>query len=99
MTTHELAPPLLNTAPHQRENIGALDRFNVHRSPIRGQPHPGDDYRKINELRLGYLQDGVATPEIDLLQNHRLEIRTCSVLQPFAGEKFFSSERLQNSQQ
>ncbi|GFV26056.1 hypothetical protein TNCV_4398681 [Trichonephila clavipes] len=30
-TTPELAPPLLTTTPHQREDVSALDRFNVHR--------------------------------------------------------------------
>ncbi|GFU50816.1 uncharacterized protein TNCV_2495201 [Trichonephila clavipes] len=34
-TTLELAPPLLTTKPHQREDISALDRFNVHRCPTR----------------------------------------------------------------
>ncbi|GFV77568.1 uncharacterized protein TNCV_1070971 [Trichonephila clavipes] len=33
--TPELAPPLLTTTPHQREDVSALDRFNVHRCPIR----------------------------------------------------------------
>ncbi|GFT31720.1 uncharacterized protein TNCV_231281 [Trichonephila clavipes] len=28
-TTPELAPPLLTTTPHQREDVSALDRFNV----------------------------------------------------------------------
>ncbi|GFX13750.1 uncharacterized protein TNCV_599591 [Trichonephila clavipes] len=32
-TTPELAPPLLTTTPHQREDVSALDRFNVHRCP------------------------------------------------------------------
>ncbi|GFU87696.1 hypothetical protein TNCV_2042801 [Trichonephila clavipes] len=27
--------PLLTTTPHQREDVSALDRFNVHRFPIR----------------------------------------------------------------
>ncbi|GFT54741.1 uncharacterized protein TNCV_5001161 [Trichonephila clavipes] len=31
----ELAPPLLTTTPHHREDVSALDRFNVHRCPIR----------------------------------------------------------------
>ncbi|GFX80350.1 uncharacterized protein TNCV_3931031 [Trichonephila clavipes] len=30
-TTPELAPPLLTTTSHQRENVSAPDRFNVHR--------------------------------------------------------------------
>ncbi|GFT13730.1 uncharacterized protein TNCV_3831861 [Trichonephila clavipes] len=34
-TTPELAPPLLTTIPHQREDVSALDRFNVHRRPTR----------------------------------------------------------------
>ncbi|GFY06978.1 synaptic vesicle 2-related protein [Trichonephila clavipes] len=34
-TTPELAPPLLITTPHQREDVSALDRFNVHRCPTR----------------------------------------------------------------
>ncbi|GFV06391.1 uncharacterized protein TNCV_2947141 [Trichonephila clavipes] len=33
--TPELAPPLLTTTPHQREDVSALDRFNVHRYPTR----------------------------------------------------------------
>ncbi|GFS64683.1 uncharacterized protein TNCV_4684801 [Trichonephila clavipes] len=34
-TTPELAPPLLTTTPPQREDVSALDRFNVHRCPTR----------------------------------------------------------------
>ncbi|GFV69205.1 uncharacterized protein TNCV_3861291 [Trichonephila clavipes] len=34
-TTPELAPPLLTTTPHQREDVSALDRFNVPRCPTR----------------------------------------------------------------
>ncbi|GFU07132.1 uncharacterized protein TNCV_3969951 [Trichonephila clavipes] len=30
-TTSELAPPLLTTTPHQRQDVSALGRFNVHR--------------------------------------------------------------------
>ncbi|GFU35453.1 hypothetical protein TNCV_3641381 [Trichonephila clavipes] len=33
--TPELAPPLLTTTPHQREDVSALDRFNVHHCPTR----------------------------------------------------------------
>ncbi|GFT64172.1 hypothetical protein TNCV_3784611 [Trichonephila clavipes] len=42
MTTPELAPPLLTTTPHQREDISALDRFSVHRCPTR----PNDTTRQ-----------------------------------------------------
>ncbi|GFT89318.1 uncharacterized protein TNCV_4386141 [Trichonephila clavipes] len=31
--TPELAPPILTSTPHQREDVSALDRFNVHRCP------------------------------------------------------------------
>ncbi|GFV00606.1 uncharacterized protein TNCV_915451 [Trichonephila clavipes] len=34
-TIPELASPLLTTTPHQREEVSALDRFNVHRCPTR----------------------------------------------------------------
>ncbi|GFX68089.1 uncharacterized protein TNCV_921901 [Trichonephila clavipes] len=34
-TTPELAPPLLTATSHQREDVSALDRFNVHRYPTR----------------------------------------------------------------
>ncbi|GFS65267.1 uncharacterized protein TNCV_2451111 [Trichonephila clavipes] len=34
-TTPELEPPLLTTPPHQRKDVSALDRFNVHRCPTR----------------------------------------------------------------
>ncbi|GFU73137.1 uncharacterized protein TNCV_1354281 [Trichonephila clavipes] len=34
-TTPKLAPPLLTTTPHQREDVSALDRFNMHRCPTR----------------------------------------------------------------
>ncbi|GFV53757.1 uncharacterized protein TNCV_4589211 [Trichonephila clavipes] len=34
-TTTELASPLLTTTPHQRKDVSALDRFNVHHCPTR----------------------------------------------------------------
>ncbi|GFW18810.1 putative transposable element [Trichonephila clavipes] len=58
-TTPELAPPLQTTTPHQREEVSALDRFNVHRCPTR------------RELR--FQQDGAtchtARATIDLLKD------------------------------
>ncbi|GFU73108.1 hypothetical protein TNCV_1353991 [Trichonephila clavipes] len=33
--TPELAPTLLTTTPHQREDVSALDRFKLHRCPTR----------------------------------------------------------------
>ncbi|GFV97865.1 uncharacterized protein TNCV_2021801 [Trichonephila clavipes] len=35
LMTPELEPPLLTTTPHQREDVSALDRFNVNRCPTR----------------------------------------------------------------
>ncbi|GFW92297.1 uncharacterized protein TNCV_3541831 [Trichonephila clavipes] len=34
-TIPELSSPLLTTTPHQREDVSALDTFNVHRCPTR----------------------------------------------------------------
>ncbi|GFY19171.1 uncharacterized protein TNCV_4225351 [Trichonephila clavipes] len=34
-TTPELESPLLSTTPHQRDDVSALDRFNVHHCPTR----------------------------------------------------------------
>ncbi|GFW87261.1 uncharacterized protein TNCV_4313841 [Trichonephila clavipes] len=34
-TTSELAPNLLTTTPHQREDVSALDKYSVHRCPTR----------------------------------------------------------------
>ncbi|GFW43901.1 uncharacterized protein TNCV_4786121 [Trichonephila clavipes] len=34
-TTPELAPPLLTTTPHHREDVSAVDRFSVYRCPTR----------------------------------------------------------------
>ncbi|GFU78021.1 putative LOC100569746 [Trichonephila clavipes] len=58
-TTPELAPPLPTTTPHQREDVSALDRFNVHRCPTRRE--------------LWFQQDGAtchtARATIDLLKD------------------------------
>ncbi|GFX94054.1 hypothetical protein TNCV_3414161 [Trichonephila clavipes] len=35
LTAHELASPLLTITPHQREDVSAIDRFNVHSCPTR----------------------------------------------------------------
>ncbi|GFU71743.1 hypothetical protein TNCV_1955041 [Trichonephila clavipes] len=37
-------PPLLTTTPHQREDVSALDRFNVHRCPTRHYALEVDEY-------------------------------------------------------
>ncbi|GFX90252.1 uncharacterized protein TNCV_3848271 [Trichonephila clavipes] len=42
-TTPELAPPLLTTTPHQREDVSALYRFNGHRCPT-GRVFSGTGY-------------------------------------------------------
>ncbi|GFX19870.1 hypothetical protein TNCV_1434311 [Trichonephila clavipes] len=45
--TPELAPPLLTTTPHQREDVSALDRFNVHCCPTRYTRAFGDGPRNF----------------------------------------------------
>ncbi|GFY20722.1 uncharacterized protein TNCV_1119561 [Trichonephila clavipes] len=46
-TTPELAPLLLTTTPHQREDVSALDRFNVHRCPTQRQGKPRSDTTRL----------------------------------------------------
>ncbi|GFW71200.1 hypothetical protein TNCV_536181 [Trichonephila clavipes] len=48
-TTPELAPPLLTTTPHQREDVSALDRFNVHRCPTRRVFSEGYGFQMRND--------------------------------------------------
>ncbi|GFW98712.1 tigger transposable element-derived protein 1 [Trichonephila clavipes] len=47
-TTPEMAPPFLTTTPHQREDVSALDRFNVHPGPHGGicvpEPYKIDNF-------------------------------------------------------
>ncbi|GFV68894.1 hypothetical protein TNCV_1985581 [Trichonephila clavipes] len=45
--TPELAPPLLTTTPHQREDVSALDRFNVHRCPTRRVLAAGEERKGL----------------------------------------------------
>ncbi|GFW99897.1 uncharacterized protein TNCV_2126051 [Trichonephila clavipes] len=46
-TTPELALPLLTTTPHQREDVSALDRFNVHRCPTRRVFSGTEDFTEL----------------------------------------------------
>ncbi|GFX04927.1 uncharacterized protein TNCV_2249101 [Trichonephila clavipes] len=48
-STPELAPPLLTTTPHQRKDVSALDRFNVHRCPTRLPT------KRTKSIRIAYL--------------------------------------------
>ncbi|GFV82498.1 uncharacterized protein TNCV_3982881 [Trichonephila clavipes] len=58
-TTPELAPPLLTTTPHQRKDISALDRFNVHSCPTRWV-FSGTELEHVT--RQGVPQDSVLSP-------------------------------------
>ncbi|GFV97560.1 uncharacterized protein TNCV_2040681 [Trichonephila clavipes] len=50
-TTPELAPPLLTTTPYQREDVSALDRFNVHRCvPFRSRGQLSENESDGGEL-------------------------------------------------
>ncbi|GFU15724.1 uncharacterized protein TNCV_2367031 [Trichonephila clavipes] len=75
-TTPELAPPLLTTTPHQREDVSALDRFNVHRQIIGYEgvedwPEHSPDLTPLDFLLLGYLKQQVYAPPPQLLQHFR----------------------------
>ncbi|GFT05894.1 retrovirus-related Pol polyprotein from transposon 297 [Trichonephila clavipes] len=74
-TTPELAPPLLTTTPHQREDVSALDRFNVHRCPTRRSTSVNVRPVAINNCQLredeGQELLGSLCAELDsLLRNH-----------------------------
>ncbi|GFX60736.1 uncharacterized protein TNCV_4977121 [Trichonephila clavipes] len=54
-TTPELEPPLLTTTPHQREDVSALDQFNVHRCPTR-RVFSGTGIKLVTrQAKIGYL--------------------------------------------
>ncbi|GFT95717.1 uncharacterized protein TNCV_310921 [Trichonephila clavipes] len=79
-TTPELAPPLLTTTPHQREEVSALDRFNEHRCPTR---HFIKEQMVVAQLRLPSFTYRLATPEerecfsLALVCGHFAEIPSC----------------------
>ncbi|GFX14506.1 uncharacterized protein TNCV_1616891 [Trichonephila clavipes] len=69
-TTPELAPPLLTTTPHQREDVSALDRFNVHRCPTR-RVFSGTGIELMTCLPwLDTLTTGLPQPSIDAQSTH-----------------------------
>ncbi|GFV50649.1 uncharacterized protein TNCV_2213121 [Trichonephila clavipes] len=63
-TTPELAPPLLTTTPHQREDVSALDRFNVHRCPT-WQVFSGTGLEPVTkQATVRYLYHSAAAPSV-----------------------------------
>ncbi|GFV81340.1 uncharacterized protein TNCV_4773661 [Trichonephila clavipes] len=72
-TTPELVPPLLTTTPHQREDLSALDRFNVHRCPTRRVfsgtgLEPVTKQATVRPIPLGY-RGHITRPEIGIKSN------------------------------
>ncbi|GFT77823.1 uncharacterized protein TNCV_4388001 [Trichonephila clavipes] len=63
-TTPELAPPLLTTTPHQREDVSALDRFKVHRCPTRWV-FSGTGLELMTSCHVIYSQFGLAIHQND----------------------------------
>ncbi|GFS77452.1 hypothetical protein TNCV_4491321 [Trichonephila clavipes] len=57
--TPELVPPLLTTTPHQREDVSALDRFNVHGCPTR-RVFSGTGLELMTSCQVIYSQFGLA---------------------------------------
>ncbi|GFV19437.1 hypothetical protein TNCV_3663701 [Trichonephila clavipes] len=57
--TCELVPPILTTTPHQREDISAVDRFNVHRYPTR-RVFGGTGLELVTRRVASLLSDSVA---------------------------------------
>ncbi|GFY04349.1 uncharacterized protein TNCV_4414371 [Trichonephila clavipes] len=67
-TTPELAPPLLTSTPDQREDVSALDRFNVHRCPTR-RVFSGTGLEPVTKqatVRYLYHSATAATPRRDI---------------------------------
>ncbi|GFS94406.1 uncharacterized protein TNCV_2014401 [Trichonephila clavipes] len=85
-TTPELAPLSLTTTPHQREDVSALDRFNVHRCPTR-RVFNGTGFEPVTKqatVRYPYHSATAATTilrennlEEGLFPCHQLHERTC----------------------
>ncbi|GFT78698.1 uncharacterized protein TNCV_1994321 [Trichonephila clavipes] len=66
-TTPELAPPLTTTS-HQREDVSALDRFNVHRCPTR-RVFSGTGIELMTCLPwLDTLTTGLPQPQVELVK-------------------------------
>ncbi|GFT92623.1 uncharacterized protein TNCV_1481091 [Trichonephila clavipes] len=72
-TTPELAPPLLTTTPHQREEVSALDRFNVHRCLTR-RVFSGTGLEPVTkQATVRYLYHSATAATYTLLQSHSSE--------------------------
>ncbi|GFU91310.1 uncharacterized protein TNCV_4366551 [Trichonephila clavipes] len=79
-TTPELAPPLLTTTPHQREDVSALDRFNVHLCPTRWVFSGTGLELVTRQDTIRYLHHS-ATAALEIVNRGRV-IRTAPQLQP-----------------
>ncbi|GFW72377.1 uncharacterized protein TNCV_704141 [Trichonephila clavipes] len=74
-TIPELSPPFLTPTSHQREDVSALDRFNVHRCPT--QPVWQYDLARFHpNFEGGHL--GVVRGLPPLYPFHQPQERTCS---------------------
>ncbi|GFU48162.1 hypothetical protein TNCV_4229942 [Trichonephila clavipes] len=71
-TSSELSPPLLTSTTHQRKDVSALDRFNVHRSPTRWVYSGNRLYEEPQVIRSNRFTSGEARkttrPEFTLLR-------------------------------
>ncbi|GFV75594.1 uncharacterized protein TNCV_2240431 [Trichonephila clavipes] len=92
-TTPELAPLFLTTTPHEREDVSALDRFNVHRCPTR-RVFSGTGIELVTrQATIRYLYHSATaatsnyhtTPWEDVSALERFNVHRCPKRQVFSG--------------
>ncbi|GFT34827.1 putative DD41D transposase [Trichonephila clavipes] len=88
-TTPELAPPLLTTTPHQREDVSALNRFSVHRCPTR-RVFSGTGLEPVTKqatVRYLYHSSTAARkfPGVQVLMREAVELFCCEFMTGFTS--------------
>ncbi|GFT77097.1 uncharacterized protein TNCV_1099691 [Trichonephila clavipes] len=86
-TTPELAPPLLTTTPHQREDVSALDRFNVHRCPTR-RVFSGTGLEPVTkQATVRYLYHSATAATSPFVNNASIKIIFCLYIAQTSGQR------------
>ncbi|GFX49811.1 uncharacterized protein TNCV_3073641 [Trichonephila clavipes] len=72
--------PLLTTTPHQREDVSALDRFNVHRCPTR-RVFSGTGLEPVTkQATVRYLYHSATAATADIVNDCIQEGRNCEYI-------------------
>ncbi|GFT09192.1 uncharacterized protein TNCV_4106211 [Trichonephila clavipes] len=88
-TTPELAPLLLTTAPHQREDVSTLERFNVNHCPTR-QIKAGTEVLRTIAVYPGYSAEICPVPRRQIAMGFSTLHRR---IQVHSGECVYGSRR------